>query len=432
MAFNGSGTFLRVMNWVNDATSGIKIRADRHDQEDDNIANGLSQCITKDGQTTITANLPMAGYKHTGVGNAAARTEYATLGQVQDGAGSYYTSSGSSNAYVVTTSPAITSYVAGQIFYIKANFTNTGAATINISSLGAKDLTKQGGIALASGDLVVGTIYTIQYDGTKFQVSPVANPSFATVSAPRYNITGAASNTYLSAAGTGFNVFCNGVNNAYFYDSGISLGGSLNSTGAISTTNNIFGATITSTASFVNASTSPGALFNETDAPTDEKFTRFSFTAGNFLIDFVNDAFSASSTLLEVDRVGTVPSYFRVAPRIEALGGLIGLSTANLTYTNGVVGNVAHGLGRKPFMLTMTLICQATDGEFVANDEVVYYPMFSDSSSPTIKFGVVAYYNDNTNIRYRVSDDGIFFGKKSTPDAFVLDPTKWKFKFNYL
>ena len=58
MAFNGSGVFVRLYNWVNDAAANIKIRADRMDNEMDGFATGLSSCITKDGQTTITANLP--------------------------------------------------------------------------------------------------------------------------------------------------------------------------------------------------------------------------------------------------------------------------------------------------------------------------------------------------------------------------------------
>lgn len=63
MPFNGSGTFQRVMNWVNDATAGIKIRADRHDQEDDNLAQGLSNCMTRDGQSPPTADIPMGAKK---------------------------------------------------------------------------------------------------------------------------------------------------------------------------------------------------------------------------------------------------------------------------------------------------------------------------------------------------------------------------------
>lgn len=58
MAFDGAGTFLRLYSWVVDATNSVKIRADRHDDEDNNFAAGLSHCITKDGQTAITQNIP--------------------------------------------------------------------------------------------------------------------------------------------------------------------------------------------------------------------------------------------------------------------------------------------------------------------------------------------------------------------------------------
>ena len=59
MAFDGAGTFLRLYSWVVDATNSVKIRADRHDDEDNNFAAGLSNCITKDGQTAVTQNIPL-------------------------------------------------------------------------------------------------------------------------------------------------------------------------------------------------------------------------------------------------------------------------------------------------------------------------------------------------------------------------------------
>lgn len=59
MPFDGYGTFLRMRSWVVDATNSVKIRADFHDDEDNNFAAGLSQCITKDGQTSITQNIPL-------------------------------------------------------------------------------------------------------------------------------------------------------------------------------------------------------------------------------------------------------------------------------------------------------------------------------------------------------------------------------------
>ena len=67
MPFNGSGTFQRLRNWVADATAGVKIRADYHDLEDDGFAAGLSNCITKDGQTIVTQNIPMNSKRLTGL-----------------------------------------------------------------------------------------------------------------------------------------------------------------------------------------------------------------------------------------------------------------------------------------------------------------------------------------------------------------------------
>ena len=54
-------------NWVADATAGIKIRADYHDAEDDGFAAGLTNCITKDGQTIVTQNIPMNSKRVTGL-----------------------------------------------------------------------------------------------------------------------------------------------------------------------------------------------------------------------------------------------------------------------------------------------------------------------------------------------------------------------------
>lgn len=67
MAFNGSGTFNRIYSWVTDLANGVAITASRMDGEMDGMATGLSNCITKDGQTTVTANIPMNSKKLTGL-----------------------------------------------------------------------------------------------------------------------------------------------------------------------------------------------------------------------------------------------------------------------------------------------------------------------------------------------------------------------------
>lgn len=68
--------------WAGDESSGIGIEAGRHDTQDNDFANGINNCLTKDGQNTPTANLPMGGYKHINVAAATANDEYATYGQL--------------------------------------------------------------------------------------------------------------------------------------------------------------------------------------------------------------------------------------------------------------------------------------------------------------------------------------------------------------
>ena len=88
------------------------------------------------------------------------------------------TSAGSSNAYTLTPGNAITAYSAGQKFTFKADRANTGAATLNVSGLGAKDLQKYDGAgslaAFAANEIAAGRIYTVIYDGTRFvAVTPI-------------------------------------------------------------------------------------------------------------------------------------------------------------------------------------------------------------------------------------------------------------------
>jgi hypothetical protein len=65
---------------------------------------------------------------------------------------------------------APSSYVTGQVFRVTFTNTNTGAATLNINSIGAKAIKKNGSTALASGDISAGQIVYLVYDGTNLQV----------------------------------------------------------------------------------------------------------------------------------------------------------------------------------------------------------------------------------------------------------------------
>jgi hypothetical protein len=82
MAFNGTGTFVRLYSWVTDAANGVNVDATRTDAETNGIATGLSNCITRDGQSLPTANIPLGGYKITGLGNGSAPQDGVTYAQV--------------------------------------------------------------------------------------------------------------------------------------------------------------------------------------------------------------------------------------------------------------------------------------------------------------------------------------------------------------
>jgi microcystin-dependent protein len=60
VAFNGSGTFNRVHNWVTDKSNVVPVTASRMDAEMDGMATGLTTAICRDGQSTTTARIPFA------------------------------------------------------------------------------------------------------------------------------------------------------------------------------------------------------------------------------------------------------------------------------------------------------------------------------------------------------------------------------------
>jgi hypothetical protein len=157
--------------WQQAAAAPRNIEADDHDTHDTDIKDGINACVKKDGGNTATAALPMGGFNHTNVGVATARTHYARFSQVQDNAGQYVaTVGGTADVITLTPSPAITAYAAGQRFSFIAGGTNTGATTVNVSGVGAKDIKRPDGsaTALSAGDIISGTIVDIEYDGTQF------------------------------------------------------------------------------------------------------------------------------------------------------------------------------------------------------------------------------------------------------------------------
>lgn len=73
------------------------------------------------------------------------------------------TSTGSSNAYAVTTSTTFTSYIDGLTVLVLPNHDSTGAATLNVDGLGTKNLRAISGQDLKAGSIVTNRVFTARY-----------------------------------------------------------------------------------------------------------------------------------------------------------------------------------------------------------------------------------------------------------------------------
>ena len=91
---------------------------------------------------------------------------------IQEQRGIFAAVGGTANIYVLTLSPAPAAYVTGNRFTFKVNVTNTGPSTLNVNGLGAKSIKKGDGVTdPAAGDLTIGQIVSVVYDGTNFQMT---------------------------------------------------------------------------------------------------------------------------------------------------------------------------------------------------------------------------------------------------------------------
>lgn len=92
---------------------------------------------------------------------------------VQQQAFTFAVAGGSANALTLTLTPSPPSYAQPLTLLFRASNTNTGAATINVNGLGAKNIYKISSgsiVALGAGDIISGGLYVAFYDGVQFQL----------------------------------------------------------------------------------------------------------------------------------------------------------------------------------------------------------------------------------------------------------------------
>lgn len=162
------GSFTRDHDWTADQGAGIKILASRHDEEDDNFASGINGAIAHNGSNAFSGNADLGSNQATNVAAGTTATAAPNIAQIQAGGLLYAADTGAADAYVIAVSPAETAYATGQIFHFKAANDNTGASTLKINALVAKDIkTQQGGDPVA-GLIDATGVTSVIYDGTNF------------------------------------------------------------------------------------------------------------------------------------------------------------------------------------------------------------------------------------------------------------------------
>lgn len=109
---------------------------------------------------------------------------------------------GAADAYALAAPSTVTAYASGQVFNVRVHAANTTASTIDVDSLGAKSIKKYDAtgslVALEAGDLRVGDVVQIEYDGTDFFIK---NRNLVNPSTSAQNIAGTIDTVFPSVAG---------------------------------------------------------------------------------------------------------------------------------------------------------------------------------------------------------------------------------------
>lgn len=145
--------------------------------------------------------------------NNAAREDLAIIARgYRDQRGSLV-SGGAADAQTLTTAAAHSAYFDGMTLTFRAGFTNTGATTLNVNTIGAQAVVKSDGVTgtivpLDAADIVAGGLYRVTHDGTRFLLlnpSGFSDPQIVLTSVLPYSLASTGHALQLGVA-TGTNV----------------------------------------------------------------------------------------------------------------------------------------------------------------------------------------------------------------------------------
>ena len=158
--------------WQQSQSNREGIQAPSIDHHDNDVATALAQLRRLDGTgARPTGNLPMNARRHTNVGDATERNQYAAYGQLLDNLLPYVPAaqvSGTATAITITPTPSTSAYVAGAGYRFTVKLTNTGALTLTEGSKSPVELRRIDGTPLQGGELEQGMVITVLHNGAIF------------------------------------------------------------------------------------------------------------------------------------------------------------------------------------------------------------------------------------------------------------------------
>lgn len=127
--------------WQSDAAAAIKIRADRHDTHDQDLAQGINNTLTKDGQNSPNQNISWGGFRLVSLGNAVNPGDAVNKAQLDAGVASAEASAASANANANTRVLRVGDSMTGPLQIAQAVNTSGGYVRVANTNNGANAAT---------------------------------------------------------------------------------------------------------------------------------------------------------------------------------------------------------------------------------------------------------------------------------------------------
>jgi len=257
------------------------------------------------------------------------------------------TASGTDNYSISEALPS--NYDPKESFLVRFLNRNTGAATLNRASLGAKNLLKPGGVALSAGDIAADGIYLVSYNGAYYQI--VGDGSGG----------GGGSGTVTSVSVTTANGVSGSVANATTTPAisltlgaitpttvnGVTLSGSSSPTLAVTGTSTISG-THSGTSSGTNTGDQTNISGNAATVTTNANLTGHVTSTGNAAVlgSFTVAQLSTAISDANISGTNTGDQY---APKVLVANA----TDANFTATANGVHNILDGVATSNRVITI-------------------------------------------------------------------------------